>query len=158
MMIPKMRFDSLDDFRYHGVTSSPDYSGMRDLFSRYAMSKLANVLFCKELQRKMDLEHIPVISTTCNPGGTNTDGGMSVWPVFLRPIMSRLFAPASKGALPVLYLAAAPEVVQEPTKYKAQYMNPTCKVEKPSALAQDPELARNLWKTSEEALQTYLKA
>lgn len=151
-----MRFDKIDDFKYHGMTSS--FSGQRDLFSRYALSKLANVLFCKELQRRLDLEQIPIISTTCNPGGTNTDGGISVWPVWLRPVMSRIFAHASKGALPVIYLAAAPEIKRESANYKAQYYNPSCKIEKPSALAQDAELGRNLWKTSEQALAGYIKA
>jgi len=158
LLIPKMRFDKIEDFKYKGMTSSPDFSGMRDLFTRYALSKLANILFCKELQRRFEKEKVPIISTTCNPGGTNTDGGMSVWPVWMRPIMSRLFAPASKGALPVLYLAAAPEIKGDPSKYKALYYNPSCKAETPSALARDVGLARNLWATSEKALEAYIRA
>lgn len=159
MLIPaKMRFDKLDDLKYHGMTSSPNFSGMRDLFSRYAVSKLANVLFTKELQRLLDVDKVPIISTTCNPGGTNTEGGMSVWPVWMRPIMSRIFAPASKGALPILYLASAPEIKRDPAKYKALYYNASCKAETPSALARDAQLAKNLWKTSEEAVATYIKA
>ncbi|KAF2103561.1 NAD(P)-binding protein [Rhizodiscina lignyota] len=158
MLIPKhIRFDKLDDFKYHGMTSSPNFSSTRDLFSRYALSKLANILFCKELQRRFDLEKVPITSMTNNPGGTNTQGGMSVWPVWLRPVMSRLFVPASKGALPVLYQSGAPEIKRDPAKYKAVYFNPSCKIEAPSALARDGVLAKNLWKTSEEALGTYIK-
>lgn len=158
MLIPaKIQFDKLDDLRYHGMTSSPNFSGMRDMFSRYAMSKLANILFCKELQRRLDADEVPIISTTCNPGGTNTEGGMSVWPVWMRPIMSRIFASAAKGALPVLYLASAPEIKLDSAKFKALYYNPSCKVEKPSALAQDAQLAKNLWRISEEATAPYIK-
>jgi NAD(P)-dependent dehydrogenase (short-subunit alcohol dehydrogenase family) len=157
MMIPaNMQFSSLDSLRYPGM-SSPNYTGMRDMFSRYALSKLANILFSKELQRRLDAENIPIISTSCNPGGTNTEGGMSVWPAWMRPIMSRIFAPASKGALPVLFLTSAPEIKRDPAKYKALYYNPSCKAEKPSALAQDTQLARNLWKISEEAVAAYTR-
>lgn len=159
MLIPKsMRFNKLDDLKYQGLSSPPSYAGTRNLFTRYALSKLANILFCKELQRHLDEEGVPIISTTCNPGGTNTDGGMSVWPIWLRPIMSRLFAPAEKGALPVLYLAGAPDIKRDPQKYKAVYLNPACQAESPSVMAQDPTLAKNLWKTSEEALVTYINA
>jgi len=157
MMIPAtMKFDKLDDLRYPGV-SSPNYTGMRDLFSRYAMSKLANVLFGFELQRRLDAEHIPIISTSCNPGGTNTDGGMSVWPVWMRPIMSRIFAPAAKGALPVLYLASAPEVKLDSKKYKGLYYNPSCKVEKPSALVRMRRWRRICGKSVRKLLQSTSK-
>jgi hypothetical protein len=40
-MIPSaMNFDKPDDFKYPGV-SPPNYTGMRDMFSCYALSKLA---------------------------------------------------------------------------------------------------------------------
>lgn len=157
-MIPSnIRFDKIDDFKYGGVTSPPAYSGMRNLFSRYGVSKLANILFTKELQRRLDEEGVSVISTTCNPGGTNTGGGLSVWPAWLRPIMGRMFAPATKGALPILYLACAPEIGSDGTKYKARYYNSSCTAEAPSTLAQDMLVAKNLWKTSEEAVAAYLK-
>ena len=157
MLIPaNLQFDKLEDFHHHGV-SAPNYSGMRDLFSRYALSKLANILFCKELQRRLDSDNVPIISTTCNPGPTNTEGGMSVWPALIRPVMSRIFAPASKGALSVLYLASAPEIQNDPAKYKAQYYNTACKVELPSLPARDAQLAQNLWRLSETAVTPYMK-
>jgi hypothetical protein len=71
--------------------------------------------------------------------------------------MSKIFAPASKGALPVLYLASAPEIKRDPAKYKGLYCNPSCKAETPSAPARDEQLARNLWKTSEKAVAAYVK-
>ncbi|KAK2054710.1 NAD(P)-binding protein [Colletotrichum caudatum] len=40
---------------------------------RYALAKLANVLFAKELQRRLDARDIPVISTSMHPGGAATD-------------------------------------------------------------------------------------
>ena len=158
MFVPStIKFDKLDDFKYPGMTSSPDFSGLRDLFSRYAVSKLANILFCKELQRRMDAEKIPITSATCDPGPTDTEGGMGVLPWFLRPIMKMIASSAAKGAHPVLYLAGAPEIRDNRAKYKAVYLNSSSKIEEPSSLARDPQLAENLWKTSEEALAAYIK-
>ena len=158
MFVPStIKFDKLDDFKYRGMTSSPDFSGLRDLFSRYAVSKLANILFCKELQRRMDAEKIPITSATCDPGPTDTEGGMGVLPWFLRPIMKMIASSAAKGAHPVLYLAGAPEIRDNRAKYKAVYLNSSSKIEEPSSLARDPQLAENLWKTSEEALAAYIK-
>jgi hypothetical protein len=83
---------------------------------------------------------------------------MSVWPVFLRPIMSRLFASPAVGARPVLLLAAGRNVAAEREKFKAVYMGNKCKVEIPSQMARDAGMAENLWKLSEEALAKWIKA
>jgi NAD(P)-dependent dehydrogenase (short-subunit alcohol dehydrogenase family) len=143
-----MRFDNPLDFRYHGTSATSPYNGTKDLFSRYALSKLANILFTTALQQRYQ----NIFCASCNPGGTNTAGGMSVWPVFLRPIMSRLFVAPAVGALPVLLLASGRE------GYKGVYMGNKCKVEKPSEFASNPDLAENLWILSENALTKWLKA
>ena len=153
-MIPStMRFDKIDDFKFHGTSSSPPYAGMGDLFSRYALSKLANILFTAALQER----YPNFVCTSCNPGGTNTAGGMSVWPAFLRPVMSRLFATPAVGARPVLLLAGDRDVAAQRGKYKGVYMGSKCKVETPSQFARNAELAENLWKVSEEALGKWIK-
>ena len=56
--------------------------------SAYAVSKLANILFTSALQRR----HPNILCTSCNPGGVKTEGGLSVWPWFLKPVMNMLFA------------------------------------------------------------------
>ncbi|KAF2814348.1 NAD(P)-binding protein [Mytilinidion resinicola] len=154
---PNLAFDTAADFKYHGPTSYPSWASRRDLFARYALSKLANILFASELQRRMDTEKVPLIATSYNPSGVNTEGGMSVWPAWMRPIMSRIFAPPAKGALTGLFVAAAPEVKREAARYKGKYFNEKARLEKPSKLAQDPQLARNLWELSEEALESFVK-
>jgi NAD(P)-dependent dehydrogenase (short-subunit alcohol dehydrogenase family) len=153
-MIPKtMRFDTPSDLKFHGTSSTPPYATTWDLFSRYALSKLANILFTTALQQR----HQNIICTSCNPGRTNTAGGMSVWPSLLRPIMSRLFAPPAVGARPVLFLAAGRDVAAERGKYKGVYMGSKCRVEMPSPLARNAEMAENLWKVSEEALGKWIQ-
>jgi NAD(P)-dependent dehydrogenase (short-subunit alcohol dehydrogenase family) len=154
MLIPKtMRFDNPSDFKYHGTSSAPPYAGTMDLFSRYALSKLANILFTAALQERYD----NILCTSCNPGGTNTAGGMSVWPAFLRPIMSRLFVAPAVGALPVLFLAGGNDVAADKDRYKAIYLGNKCKVEEPSVFARDSKMAENLWKLSEEVLTKWIK-
>src|ERR1700744_5992929 len=121
MLVPsQLRFDKIDDFKYPGMTSSP-YSGMRDMFSRYSVSKLANILVAKEIQRRLDAEESPVIATSVDPGPVNTEGGMGLFPAWLRPLLkfSRLWVAPSTGAIPVLYLATEPAIRQNPAKYKA---------------------------------------
>jgi NAD(P)-dependent dehydrogenase (short-subunit alcohol dehydrogenase family) len=153
-MIPKkLRFDNISDFKYHGASSAPPYASTRDLFARYALSKLANVLFTNALQKRYQ----NILCTSCNPGGTNTAGGMSVWPIFLRPVMSRLFAPPATGALPVLLLAAGSDMLIEREKNKAVYMESKCKVGQPSQLARNVELSENLWKLSKKALAKWIE-
>ena len=153
-MIPNtMRFDKPSDLMYHGTSSTPPYATMRDLFSRYALSKLANILFTTGLQQR----HQNILCTSCNPGGTNTAGGMSVWPALLRPIMSRLFAPPAVGARPVLFLAAGRDVATERETYKGVYMGSKCRVETPSRLARNAGMAEKLWKVSEEVLAEWIK-
>ena len=44
----------------------------RAAFFRYGNSKLANILFAKELQRRLDREGVPIISLTLDPGVVNT--------------------------------------------------------------------------------------
>lgn len=154
LMIPKtMRFDTPSDLTYHGTSSKSPYATTWDLFSRYALSKLANILFTSALQQR----HPSIVCTSCNPGGTNTAGGMSVWPPLLHPIMSRLFAPPAVGARPVLLLAAGSDVAADREKFRGVYMGSTCKVEMPSLLARNKEMAENLWKVSEEALNKWIK-
>jgi len=88
MFIPaNLKFDKRSDFHNRGITSSPDFSGLRDPFSRYALSKLANILFSKELQERMDEEMGPIISMTCDLGPTDTEGGLGVTPWYLKPIV-----------------------------------------------------------------------
>lgn len=155
MLVPgKLRFDKIDDLKYPGMTSSATYSGLRDMFSRYAVSKLANILFAKELQRQLDAEQIPIITASVNPGPVNTDGGLSVFPKWLQPLMrlSGMFVAPSKGAIPILYLATEPTIRKDPAAYKGLYYTTNCQPTTPSAAARDPVIAQNLWEISTKAV------
>jgi NAD(P)-dependent dehydrogenase (short-subunit alcohol dehydrogenase family) len=126
----------------------------------YAQSKLANLLFAFELQRKADLARARLTSVACHPGyaATNLQGvgprmqgfWMMEWAMEAANLM---FAQsAAMGALPTLYAAAAPDV--EGGDYigpdgfgelRGHPIKVSC-----SPAARDPESAARLWELSEE--------
>ncbi|HTX41220.1 MAG TPA: oxidoreductase [Acidobacteriaceae bacterium] len=83
----------------------------------YRRSKLANLLFGFELQRRLDRARMPAISVAVHPGVSNTNlfaagpgqgGGLiaKIIPLFIALIGQS----DAQGALPTLYGATAPEV------------------------------------------------
>lgn len=87
-----------------------------DPWRAYAASKLANVYFMRELDRRLHLLEATMMSLACHPGysATNlTTAGMRSGGFFSRSAASagdRLLAQsAAQGALPLLYAAASPD-------------------------------------------------
>jgi NAD(P)-dependent dehydrogenase (short-subunit alcohol dehydrogenase family) len=84
-------------------------------FNVYDKSKLANLLFTLELQRKSDAGGWGLTATSAHPGSSRTEimakgqTGLVVW--ISRNIFSPLFSQsAADGALPQLFAATSPEV------------------------------------------------
>ncbi len=84
----------------------------------YGQSKLANLLFMFELQRRVEKAGVPIISVACHPGYAATNlqyagarmTGSSLLEQFWGA-MNRVFAQsAAMGALPTLYAATSPDV------------------------------------------------
>ncbi|QRD90011.1 hypothetical protein F9C07_1526629 [Aspergillus flavus] len=63
-----VQFSSLDDFN-QDFGSEDDHQSNR---LRYGLSKLAMVLFSKEIQRRANEEGIPMVATSMHPGGVRT--------------------------------------------------------------------------------------
>lgn len=79
----------------------------------YAQSKLANLMFTYELQRRLDAAGAPTIAVAAHPGGAGTElTRNSPAPVrFLTGLLgSAVMQSAAKGALPTLRAAADPAV------------------------------------------------
>ena len=126
----------------------------------YCQSKLANLLFAFELQRRLDARGASVLSVACHPGyaatALQTKGPKMEGASFLERVNdlgNRLIAQdAAMGALPTLYAAAAPDVAG------GDYIGPDGIAEfrgyprkvGSTARARDPEAARRLWQLSEE--------
>jgi retinol dehydrogenase-12 len=106
----------------------------------YAVSKLANVLFAKELARRLgpDGPH-----TYClHPGVVASDIWRHIpWPI--RPLMKRRMLSNEDGALTSLYCAGSPEVAAATGRYYDK-----CREVPAAPLADDVDLARRLWEKS----------
>jgi len=124
-------------------------------WTAYGQSKLANLLFTLELQRRLAEAGSAVRALAAHPGyaATNLQGhtGSGLQHRFMS-ITNRLFAQSDEmGALPSLYatsqdLPGASYV--GPDGFQEQRGHPT--LAKRSSAAQDAETARRLWQLSEE--------
>jgi NAD(P)-dependent dehydrogenase (short-subunit alcohol dehydrogenase family) len=126
----------------------------------YGQSKLANLLFAYELQRRLAASGARAISLACHPGFADTElqaagPQMDGFPfgAELAKGFNKLFAQsAAMGALPTLYAATAPDA------FGGDYIGPDSfggwrgypERQRSNALSYDPEVARQLWERSEE--------
>lgn len=122
----------------------------------YAQSKLANVVFAIELNRRLRANGIPVRSVLAHPGYSATNlqstGPTGVSKLFMKA-GNRLFAQdAEMGALPQLYAATGADVES------GQFYGPDGRGEskgfptlvEPLDDARDRELGKRLWDISEK--------
>ena len=116
----------------------------------YGDSKIANLYFTYELQRRLDRQNVDVLVTAAHPGWTATElqrhAGLFN---FLNPFFSQGI---DMGALPTLYAAVAPDVKG------GDYFGPSGwreikgypKQVESNALSHDQEIASRLWDVSEK--------
>lgn len=144
---------AIDFANLDGATS---YSPWR----AYSQSKLANLLFAYELQRRLTAAHADVLVAGCHPGYAATNlqaaGPRLAGSRFgerMSKIGNRLLAQsAAMGALPTLYAATAADV------NGCDYVGPTGLLGlrgapgkiKSSPRSYDPALAKRLWQVSEQ--------
>jgi NAD(P)-dependent dehydrogenase (short-subunit alcohol dehydrogenase family) len=122
----------------------------------YAQSKLANLLFTFELDRKLKAAGLPMSSVAAHPGYSATNLQLTGPPlqerIFLR-LANRFIAQSAEiGALPILYAATYPELAG------GSYIGPDGPAEmhgyptlvQPTDRAKDVETAKRLWEISEK--------
>lgn len=127
-------------------------------YGAYGLSKLANVLFANELDRRLKAAGADTISNSAHPGLANTNlqtttaatSGLALERM-LYSIMMPLFSQSQEqGAWPQLYAATAPQA-EGGKFYGPHFLNtrgyPTEK--KANKLAYDKDIAARLWKASE---------
>jgi NAD(P)-dependent dehydrogenase (short-subunit alcohol dehydrogenase family) len=124
----------------------------------YQQSKLANLLFTFELQRRSDAYGWGVMSNAAHPGYARTDlipngpGTGGVKGVLVKILASFMSHSAADGALPTLFAATSPAA--EPTGYYGP--NGFYELKGPVApakvfpQAKDEAVARRLWAVSEQ--------
>ncbi|MFJ4449480.1 oxidoreductase [[Kitasatospora] papulosa] len=128
-----------------------------DKWRAYAQSKLANLLFTAELQRRADEAGRPVLALAAHPGLSATELGQAgprlagrTWAAKLERATRVYTQPASAGALPTLYAATLPTALGG-SYYGPRLLGGTRGGPGParmSARAQDMDTARRLWDES----------
>jgi len=113
----------------------------------YGQSKLANILFTRELARRLPPEE--VIANACHPGSVRTglgrDGDTSgVIGVVAFGLLRPFYLSPARGARTLIYLATAPEVTGQTGGYYVR-----CRPHRVSVPARDDDAARRLWEISE---------
>ena len=125
-------------------------------WNAYGQSKLANLLFALELDRRLRARGSTVKSLAAHPGYATTNLQSAAAPAFDRMVMKVTDAAvgqsAEMGALPVLYAAT------EPGLESGTYAGPDGigehrghpKIVSPNRVARNEGTARRLWDVSEE--------
>jgi len=134
--------------RFDDLQSDREYNRVR----AYGQSKLANLMFTYELQRR--LQGTNTIAVASHPGGSRTELIRNLPPIvaaatrLLEPVMQG----ADMGALPALRAATDPGVIGGqyfgPDGFAEQRGYP--KVVASSAASHDTDAQRRLWTVSEE--------
>jgi len=143
-----MDFDDLQSERSYGK------------WSAYGRSKLANLLFAYELQRRLAESPMDVRSVACHPGYAATDlqfrgprqMGSTVRMGAMKAANAVFGQSAARGALPMLFAATSDEVVGGEYVGPGGFMNMRCAPEFQSsnAASNDEADAERLWAVSEE--------
>jgi len=127
----------------------------------YGQSKLANLLFSAELQRRATAAGLPLLAVAAHPGFAST-GLQTVGPqmsgsrlgAWIATLGNRIFAQdATTGALPTVYAATSPDVTLDdfvgPGGLAGMRGAPVRGVERGPA-ARDAAVAARLWSVSED--------
>ncbi len=136
---------ALRGLSYADLQSTHHYWSM----DAYAQSKLANVLFTRELARRLDGSG--VTANCLHPGVVRTGFGSSDDTTGLERLAmlagSPFFVNATRGARTTVFLASSPAVAGRTGGYYVR-----CREHRPSSVARDPEAARHLWQISEQLI------
>jgi protochlorophyllide reductase len=130
-----------------------------DRWRPYFQSKLANLLFTSELQRRLATAGASTIGLSAHPGASDTDistggtglanGAFRVAAQRIQPIIP-LAQSARLGALPALRAAVDPEARGGEFYGPRWLIRGSPRIETPSRRARDPQSAVRLWERSEE--------
>ncbi|KAM0433664.1 hypothetical protein ACHAQK_009098 [Fusarium lateritium] len=125
-----------------------------ETWTRYGQSKLANILYGRELAKRYP--QLQVVSV--HPGIVNTgltDSWMESSPLrrlvrpFFMPLVSNFLTSVEDGVKNQLWAATSTAIIS------GEYYEPVGKVGKASSYAKDETLAKKLWEWTEEQFQEY---
>jgi NAD(P)-dependent dehydrogenase (short-subunit alcohol dehydrogenase family) len=151
---PGSRVATMSSMGHRAARGAPDPRLQRpyDRWQAYFRSKLANLHFTAELQRRLAAAGAPTIAVAAHPGGSRTDlgtEGTGLSNRLLTPLVPLVTQSAEAGALPML------RALTDPGARGGEFYGPrfllrgrTPVVETPSRAARDADAARRLWAES----------
>ncbi|KAG6987135.1 Short-chain dehydrogenase TIC 32 [Fusarium oxysporum f. sp. conglutinans] len=145
------KFGSLEDFNTtYGSEDEPSAN-----YLRYGYSKLASILHTKELQRRFDQEGVDILALSVHPGGVATNGAAGYLGGRDNDIFRSNLSPF-EGAITPFFAAAHPEPAQQRDKYAGSFIMPFGGLKEPTEDANNAELGKQLWTTSEKVVSSVL--
>ena len=131
----------IKELDFEDLQSKNDYKTMQ----AYGKSKLANILFTRELAERLEGKGVTV--NCLHPGVVDTEiiSNNSLFLKLLITLAKPFFRKPDKGAETSVYLCSSPEVEKESGGYYSD-----CKIEKISAAARSKENASKLWQVSSQ--------
>ncbi|XP_052769931.1 retinol dehydrogenase 12-like [Mya arenaria] len=137
------------NFDIEDINSERSFSTM----TAYSNSKLANILFTRELAKRLEGTNVTAVSL--HPGVIATeltrhanDKNIATWVLMtflFNPFLQHLIKTPTAGAQTTLYCALDPDVENHPGKYFSD-----CAVKEPTKAGQDDIMASKLWTLSEK--------
>ncbi|TWT01471.1 oxidoreductase [Planomicrobium sp. CPCC 101079] len=136
---------------FENLDGSKGYKAMKF----YGQSKLANLLFAMELDKRLKAHGFSTKSFACHPGISATNlfkFGKRDAPEILKKVANRLLQPPAMGALPTIYAAT------ESSLNGGEYIGPDGKgqrkgfpaIDTPHSSANNEAASKKLWEISEE--------
>jgi NAD(P)-dependent dehydrogenase (short-subunit alcohol dehydrogenase family) len=127
-------------------------------FKAYAQSKLANLLFTHELNVKLQFDSRNIMAVSAHPGVAMTSlfdkvGNNSFFRI-IKPVFSLFAASAYQGTKPLIAACLDPDV--KANNYygpKSKFKPDDVVLSKMSPLAKDKNLAKELWRLSNNLIQ-----
>ena len=136
-----------DAHRFGGALDFDDLQSERSFgaFKTYGRSKLCNILWTRELARRLDGSG--VTANCFHPGAVATRLGQTdaAWTKWVGKLIGLFMLTPEQGASTGVHLATAKEVANVSGRYFAK-----SREKKPAAYAQDDAAAKRLWDVSEE--------
>jgi len=129
----------------------------------YAQSKLANLSYAFELNRRLEAGGLTARAYACHPGYSETSlqstGPGAIATLMMKPLTAIFSQSAAKGALPTVLCAAGDDA--EPGKYYGptgfQNMRGPVGEARATHAARNEAAASKLWEISEQLTQTHWK-
>lgn len=140
----RMPFRSLD---LENISNPDKYNK----YLHYGKSKACNILFTRELAKRLEAKGVENVYVNCNhPGGVKTDlyRYIGSWTT---SFLNMFMITPEDGALTQLYLATSPDV--EEKKIKGQYYVPFGVPDTPRGVAASDDMPAKLWEFTENLLK-----